>query len=416
MSLQRLALLITDHSHSEYQTGERPHVGGQDSSEHWGDNHVRITSRLISALTIVSATVLIVALLTTSAAPAAATSKRAPVFDVPNAMAANKNDVWVTNLGSNSVSEFSAKTGALVRVVDAKADDFHRPDGVAVSGADVWVTNSNEEEGMGTMNYPLAKYSSVTELNASNGSLVRVINAKADDLLDPGPIVISHSHVWVENSNSAQSATSTPMNAIIELNESNGSLVGVFKTNIDGLNGPLAMGANSSDVWVANADGDQGSITELNASTGSVVRVISAKDNDLAAPESVAPSGARVWIANVREGDTSITELNASNGSLVRVINAKADGLSGLIDVAAKGPHVWAANAEGCSALHRSCSVTELNTSDGSLVRVINTKADDFHGADNVVVSGSHVWILDVFSQTITELNASNGSLVRVIK
>jgi hypothetical protein len=68
-----------------------------------------------------------------------------------------------------------------------------------------------------------------------------------------------------------------------------------------------------------------------------------------------------VWVANVN----SITELNASNGSLVRVIEAKADGLYGPQAISVSNSHVWAEN-------FNFESETELNASSGSLMRVIH--------------------------------------------
>jgi DNA-directed RNA polymerase subunit H (RpoH/RPB5)/predicted nucleic acid-binding Zn ribbon protein len=332
-----------------------------------------------------------------------------PHFDEPEAIAMSGSHVWIVNMASNSITEFNARTGSLVRVINAKADAFHHPDGAAVQGSHVWVSNGNEEFGMATGNYTAAKYSSVTELNASNGSLVRVINAKTDEFLEPGPIAVSGSHVWVLNANSAQSATSTPVNALIELNASNGSLVHIFKTDVDGLYGPLNLTATHSDVWVTNANGFEDSVTEINATSGALVRVIRSTSGQLVAPDGIAVSGAHVWIANIRDTDNVVTELKASNGSFVRVIKAKADNFRGLFGIAAKGSHVWVTNSGGSDN-----SVTELNASDGSLVRVIKAKADGFYLPTSIVASGSKLWVLN--SNAVTELDASNGSLVRVIK
>jgi hypothetical protein len=301
-----------------------------------------------------------------------------------------------------------------VRVVDAKVDAFHHPDGITVLGSHVWVSNGNEEFGMGTMNYPLAKYSSVTELNARNGSLVRVINTKTDEFLAPGPIAVSGSHVWVLNANSAQSSTSTPMDALIELNASNGALVHVFTTNVDNLYGPLNLTATRSDVWVTNANGFENSVTEINATTGSLVRVIRSTSGQLVAPDSVAVSGAHAWIANIREGDNSVTELRTSNGSFVRNIKARAGTFNGLLGIAAEGSHVWVTNGNGYESGGNTNSVSELNADNGSLVRVIKAKADSLYGPTAIVASDSKLWVLNINS--VTELNADNGSLVRVVK
>jgi uncharacterized small protein (DUF1192 family) len=337
-----------------------------------------------------------------------------PSFDEPEAIAVSGSRVWIVNMASNSVAELNARTGALVRVIDAKSDAFHHPDGIAVQGSHVWVTNGNEEFGMGTMNYPLAKYSSVTELNARTGALVRVIDANTDELLQPGPIAVSGSHVWVLNANSAQSTTSTPMNALIELNASNGSLVHIFKTDVDGLYGPLNLTATRSDVWVSNANGFEDSVTEINSTTGSLVRVIRPTTGELTAPDGIAVSGAHVWIANIGQDDNSVTELRTSNGSFVRNIRARAGKFNGLLGIAAEGSHVWVTNENGYEGGGNTNSVSELDATTGSLVRVIKAKTDGLYGPTAIVANDSKLWVLNISS--VTELNAGNGSLVRVIK
>lgn len=62
-------------------------------------------------------------------------------------------------------------------------------------------------------------------------------------------------------------------------------------------------------------------------------------------------------------GISSVTELNSANGSILRVINSKADGFNSIRGIAVAKSHVWVTNG--------GFSATELNVSDPSLVRVI---------------------------------------------
>jgi hypothetical protein len=333
-----------------------------------------------------------------------------PRFDDPIAMAVSASDVWVVNLAGNSITEFDAKTGSQVRVINAKADAFHHPDGITIQGSHLWITNGNEEFGMGTSNYPLAKYSSITELNAGNGSLVRVINAPADKLLEPGPIAVSGSHIWVVNSNSTQSSRAT----LIELNASNGSLVRIYGGNTDGLNGVLNMTVTSNDVWLTNSNGSEGSVTELNSRTGSLVRVIKAKGNDLIAPDPISVNGNHVWIGNIRQGNNSLTELNARTGALIRVIKAKADQFNGLLGVVAQNFHVWVTNGEGYEGGGVTNSVTELNARTGLLQKIIKVNDHGLYGPTEIVANDSKLWVLN--ANSVTELNQRSGSLIQVVK
>jgi hypothetical protein len=333
-----------------------------------------------------------------------------PRFDNPIALAVGKSDVWVVNMAGNSITEFDKKTGSLVRLINANADSFHHPDGIVLQGSHLWISNGNEEFGMGTPNYSLAKYGSITELKASDGSLVRVINVPADQLLQPGPIVVSGSHVWVVNSNSTQSSRA----ALIELNASNGSLVRVYGGNVDGLDGILNMTATKNDVWLTESNGSEGSVTELNSRTGSLVRVITALGNNITAPDPISVNGAHVWIGNIAQGHNALIELNARTGSLVRVIKAKADQFNGVLGVVAQNSYVWVTNGENYESGGQTNSVTELSARKGSLLRVIKEKDHSLYGPTEILGSDSNLWVLNVNS--VAELNQRNGSLIQVVK
>lgn len=337
-----------------------------------------------------------------------------PRFDDPTAIATNGSDVWVVNLAGNSITEFNAATGSQVRIINAKADAFHHPDGITVQGSHIWVTNSNEQLGMGGGNYDTARYSSVTELNEKDGSLVRVIDARDDGFLEPGPIAVSGSHVWVLNQNASSFSALRPGIALIELNANTGSLVHVFKTNVDGLYAPLNLTASRSDVWLSNVGGPVNSVTEINSQNGSLVRIIEATRGQLGSPDGIAVSGGHVWVENIRDTDNSVAEIGASNGSFVRVIKARADRFNGLLGIAAQDSHVWVTNGDGYENGSNSNTVTELDARTGSLQRIIKVKGNGLYGPTEIVADGSKLWVLNVDS--VTELNQRSGSLVQVVK
>jgi streptogramin lyase len=286
---------------------------------------------------------------------------------------------------------------------------FKGPNGISVSGGHVWVTN------VATLN---KGGDWITELKASNGSLVRIINASADEFSNVGEIAVSGGHVWVTNSGTpsiSDFGTPSTVDSVIELNASNGSLVRVISASADEFVTPNGIAVSGRHVWVANWGGT--SVTELNASNGSLERVISASADEFVTPNGITVSGGHVWVTN--SGGTSITELNASNGSLVRVINPQGNGnFDNAGGITVSGGHVWVTN-------QKDDAVTELNASNGSLVRVIKASADEFSEPVGIAVSGGHVWVTnigtlnkegDLKGDSVTELNASNGSFVRAIK
>jgi hypothetical protein len=319
-------------------------------------------------------------------------------FSEPVAIAEGGSHVWVANVFGNSVTELNAKTGSVIRVIDASADDFATPIALAVTSAHVWVVNDGvkgNSKGTG----------SITELNAHSGALIRVISVGAARFDNPAAIAIGGSRVWVTSLQ-----TSSEGGLVTDLDESDGSITRVVGGLADSFDGPVAVAADGNDVWIVSSGVKNyygngrgvGSVTELNATTGQVVRIITSQTAPFNEPTSIAISGAHVWIANLVY--SSIVELNAVNGEVVRLI--RANSLNQPLSMAVDHDHLWVANFFGNS-------VTEFKKSSGAVVRVIGAGVNDPGG---IAIAGSHVWVTDGPSNAVTELQESDGSLVRTIK
>jgi DNA-binding beta-propeller fold protein YncE len=63
-------------------------------------------------------------------------------------------------------------------------------------------------------------------------------------------------------------------------------------------------------------------------------------------PAAIAAAGTGVWVAN---HSGSVTELNASTGTLVRVLSGPGYGFNNPAAIAADGTRVWVANYGGDS-------------------------------------------------------------------
>jgi DNA-binding beta-propeller fold protein YncE len=323
-----------------------------------------------------------------------AAPKSSSSFDEPVAIAASGSHVWVANVGGNSVTELDSATGKIVRVINAPADGIKTPVALAATSTNVWVANDGvrgSESGTG----------SLTELNARNGSLVRV---KTDQLDNPSAIAVSGNSVWITNQQTSVKGSVTVVNA------ATGVVTRVIHSASDHFVGPVSVVSRGGDVWVASSGGnnpdgngkDQGSATELNAVTGSVMRVVDTRTAQFDTPTAMVFSGQDLWIANL--DFSSIVELNASTGALVRFITASS--LDQPLSMAVCGPDVWVAD-------YFSNSVTELLRSNGKVVRVVDSSLKQPGG---IACSGGHVWVTNGPRNSVTELQASNGSLVRVIK
>ena len=90
-------------------------------------------------------------------------SASSAVFKNPGAIALDhQGHLWVANSDYFGITEIRASTGKVIRVINAKADGFIDPSGIAVSGNDVWVVNGGVTYRNGT-----SHVGTVTELNAT---------------------------------------------------------------------------------------------------------------------------------------------------------------------------------------------------------------------------------------------------------
>ena len=117
-------------------------------------------------------------------------------FGSPDAIASDGTHVWVANYDANSVTELSAKTGGLVKVISGSRYKFNGPAAIASDGTHVWVANYDGD--------------SVTELSARTGGLVKVISGSRYKFNDPAAIASDGTHVWVANTLATRSPSSAP--------------------------------------------------------------------------------------------------------------------------------------------------------------------------------------------------------------
>ena len=261
-------------------------------------------------------------------------------------------------------------------VLSAAQYHFAAPYAVVFDGTHLWVTN--------------ASGNSVTEVNASDGSVVQVFNGASYGFNNPQGLAFDGRHLWIANGGGA---------SVTEINSSDGSLVRVLSGGSYDFAGPQAIAFDGKDLWVTNTVGN--SVTEVNAATGSAVQVLSASNYLFAKPLDIAYDGlGHVWITNNR--DDIVTEVNTSDGSLVRTV-FELLGLQGAAGIVFDGQHLWIADNAGAGA-------TELNAADGSFVRFVSTGG----GPQDIAFDGVHVWVT-TFQGAVTEIDAGTGSVVNTL-
>jgi 6-phosphogluconolactonase (cycloisomerase 2 family) len=141
-----------------------------------------------------------------------------------------------------------------------------------------------------------------------------------------------------------------------------------------------------------------------------MVRVVSGSSYAFDSPSALTSDGTHLWVANfygmTQHGGTlasSVTELNLSDGSLVRVLSASSYAFDAPWSLASDGAHLWVANYNGNS-------LTELNLSNGSLVRVLSDSSYCFNGPSALTSVGAHLWVANsgYGASSVTELNLNS--------
>lgn len=229
------------------------------------------------------------------------------------------DNLWVANTYNDSLTEIDSKTAALVRVVDAPADGLDAPVALALAGSDLWI----------------ASQSSLTELNAQSGALVRTVNTSGD-LDGLSALSVNGSRLWVSGSSGLMefNTTSGRLTQIVRKGLSSGRVVGVAAT--------------AGVVWAIGygADGVQsGLLVEFNASDGALIQMVKDRGYRLGEWASLTVSNGELWIANsLARG--ALVELDPVSGSVERVVSQLTPeyGLDDPVGIALTSRVLWTFN------------------------------------------------------------------------
>jgi DNA-binding beta-propeller fold protein YncE len=310
-------------------------------------------------------------------APAPQVQQSIPVanykFDEPDAVSSNGTDVFVANVLGNSVTELNASKGTLVQVMSGSSYKFDYPVAVSAYGPYAWVAN--------------AQGNSVTEINASTGAAVQVISSHIDH---PVSISSDGTHVWVANFDN---------NTVTELSATTGALVQVISTVSDQIYEPLSVSSDGTHVWVVNTEYG---VTELSASTGAYVSYLGEEQYGFSSADAVSSDGTHVWVAN--DGNSVVTEIDASTAALVAGVS---DDISDPLAVSSDGTDVWVVNAGN--------TVAEISATTGKAIALLSSSAYVFSHPLAISADGTDVWVANSTGNSVTEIDAATRAIVRVI-
>jgi DNA-binding beta-propeller fold protein YncE len=322
-------------------------------------------------------------------------SRGTPGFHDPVAIADDGIHVWVANEGGDedtpsSVTELNARDGSWVQTLYDGEEQFGGAQAIAADGVHVLVAGNN---------------GALTELTISSGRWVRVAEGKhfGSDSIQQA-IALDGAYIWVA------AAGQSPVGEI----DSSGW------TRTFGSHGTLdyssAIAVDGQYVWVASlysGRGGSSALTELNAWEGTWVRTVSGAM--WADPVAVCATGGDIWVASRSAGPDylgSVAELDPSTGRWVRTLSAGNYRLDNPVAMAADATDLWVLN-RGPS--DRGGWVTELDATDGHRVRTLSGGRYSFDDPTAIAVDGTHVWVTSLGGNSVTELNASDGSWVQTL-
>lgn len=93
----------------------------------------------------------------------------------------------------------------------------------------------------------------------------------------------------------------------------------------------------------------------------------------------------------------------------MRIVSAPRDKFAAPWNLIVDGSHLWVVNANGDS-------VTELNVATGGLVKVLSGHGYGFDNPIALAVVGKTIWIANGAGNSITVVNSSTGAFVRYLR
>jgi outer membrane protein assembly factor BamB len=310
-------------------------------------------------------------------------------FDAPSGLAVAGGHLWVTNEAGNSVTEINPSNGDWLHTFSRSSGyRLSRPVAITRSGADLFVANA----------------SSVLEMRASTGALVRLIPDQHGDFNDPVAITSSGNVILVLN---AGRPAASVAGSITELNARTGALLRTIKGASFAFDNPAALTVAGPDAYVA--DKNDNSMTEVDVASGRLVRVVAGEGLD--APDGIAVQDGKIWVSN--SAANSATEIDAATGVAV-VTETDNDGQYGfgspLMAIGTSG-YVYIASPFGSSPM-----VTKVNALNGQPSwYMCNTNGPYYFSLLSAfALSGSDLWVASRSGANSQTPGASTGSLTEL--
>ena len=273
-------------------------------------------------------------------------------FNRPVAITRSGANLFILNAG-DSVTEISASTGKLVRVISGSQFRFANPVAVTSAGSTMLVLNAGSTS---------AASGSVTEFSARTGAFMRNVSGSRFAFFNPLALTVSGANIFVADEGNS---------SVTEFNVANGALVRVIAGQ--GLDAPDGIAVSSGNVWVANAASN--AATDINATTGAVIATYSDSNGPygFGQPSAVIAAKGNVYVMTPYSTSPMVTKVGAVNGTPYwYMCNTNGPySFSDLSAFAVSGNDLWVASRTGDNSQTpgaKTGALTELTITDGSLI------------------------------------------------
>ena len=144
-------------------------------------------------------------------------------FSDPSAMCVAGTNLWVADTGGPALTELDARTGQLVRIVPSRrvapagSYDIQAPISIACERGHLWIVNYYEGD-------------SIAEFSARSGDLLRLIPAARLGVRTPLQVAAENGHLWL-----AAAAPAPGPGSVVEINPATGAVERRFSAAATGV-------------------------------------------------------------------------------------------------------------------------------------------------------------------------------------
>jgi DNA-binding beta-propeller fold protein YncE len=302
----------------------------------------------------------------------------------PSSLVIQDGNVWVANIGSNSLTELDASTGALELSIPGSRGHFSTPNALA--------------SGFGKLFVASGSTSTVSVLSQSTGKTLGPFSSDNGSLVLPISLLVRGPDLWVANA--------SQHGVVSEFDVVTHHLIRVIQASRFMLADCNGIAADKEDVWVTNLGND--TITEFSADTGRLVRVIRGGSLQISAPWELAYAEGKLWISNKSNGGGMVV-VNAETGAMItRVVDHNLFGAP-YGALAVQGRYIWV-------TLPQANAVVEIDMMNYKVLRALRGSEYGFNDPSGIAIFHDRVWVSNFLGSTLTAIDANTGKVIEIVR